>query len=348
MNRNVSTLVLTGAILLGPVCRASAITIDTVPVNNAGNAPDFETGLGAVSYNYRMGTTEVTVGQYTAFLNAVAADDQAQLWNPWMAPSFIDPTGTIARDGLPGGYTYSVLGSANHPVTWVDWGDAARFTNWLHNGQPTGPQDATTTEGGAYSLNGGLSVDHLNAVTRSPGATWFLPSESEWYKAAYHRNDGATGNYWDYPTASDIAPLAEAPPGGANSANYDNVVPASFFDLGMTDVGSYVASASPYGSFDQAGNLSEWTEGIEFLGTSGVYWRGMRGGAWSTSTDSLRASSGIFVNDPTLRGIDVGFRVATVPEPPSLMLAAAGIGLVCVLLRTMRGTRPSTFRELAQ
>ena len=239
----------------------AAITIDTVPIGNPGNAPDPETGFGTVGYNYRMGTTEVTVGQYTAFLNAVAAEDQMQLYNPWMAPSYIDLTGTIARNGAPGGYTYSILGSANHPVTFVDWGDAARFANWLHNGQPSGPQDASTTEDGAYSLLGRTSVDHLNAITRNPGATWALPTENEWYKAAYHKNDGSTNSYWDYPTATNTAPLAEAPPGGANSANYENAVLSSFF-LGMADVGSYLNSTSPYGTFDQAGNLMEWTEGI--------------------------------------------------------------------------------------
>ena len=348
MNRSVMTLTLAGAILLGLSCLASAITIDTVLINNAGNSPDLETGFGAVSYTYRMGTTEVTVAQYTAFLNAVAADDQAQLWSPWMAPSFVDPVGTIARDGLPGSYTYSVIGAANHPITYVDWGDAARFANWLHNGQPTGPQDASTTEAGAYSLNGGTSVDHLNAVSRNVGATWFLPSENEWYKAAYHQNNGPSGNYWDYPTATDATPVAEGPPGGTNSANYDNVVATTFFGLGMTDVRAYLDSPGPYGTFDQAGNLMEWTEGIESPWLDGAFARGMRGGAWSTTADTLHASFGVYVNDPKLAGIDTGFRVATVPEPSTLTLTVAGFSLVFVLRvysrarRTARLTNQST------
>src|ERR1043166_7794532 len=93
----------------------------------------------------------------------------------------------IARAGVSGGYTYSVIGSPNHPVTYVNWGDAVRFANWLHNGQPSGLQDATTTEDGAYTLNGALSNADLSAVSRNADASWFIPTENEWYKAAYYQ-----------------------------------------------------------------------------------------------------------------------------------------------------------------
>ena len=44
-------------------------------------------------------------------------------------------------------YTYTVAPDwASRPVNEVGWGDAARFADWLHNGQPTGMQDLTTTE----------------------------------------------------------------------------------------------------------------------------------------------------------------------------------------------------------
>ena len=66
---------------------ALAITIDTVPVGNAGNPADpsiVSLRSGAVGYSYRIGTTEVTVGQYMAFLNSVAATDTYELYNPVM------------------------------------------------------------------------------------------------------------------------------------------------------------------------------------------------------------------------------------------------------------------------
>ena len=55
---------------------AAPITIDTVPVGNPGNANDPIFSLGAVSYSYRISTYEVTVGQYVAFLNAVARSER--------------------------------------------------------------------------------------------------------------------------------------------------------------------------------------------------------------------------------------------------------------------------------
>jgi formylglycine-generating enzyme len=44
------------------------------------------------------------------------------------------------------------------------------------------------------------------AITRNADAKFWIPTENEWYKAAYHKNDGVTGNYWDYPTRSDSVP----------------------------------------------------------------------------------------------------------------------------------------------
>ena len=67
----------------------------------------------------------------------------------------------------------------------VTWGDAARFCNWLQNGQPTG------AEGDGHDRNRGVhsqwaSQSALMAITRNAGATYFIPSENEWYKAAYY------------------------------------------------------------------------------------------------------------------------------------------------------------------
>jgi uncharacterized protein (UPF0261 family) len=90
------------------------------------------------------------------------------------------------------------------PVNYVSWRDAAHFANWLHNGQPTGGQDLTTTEDGSYFLDGKTTDAQLEDVVREPDATWVIPSEDEWYKAAYHKNDGVTGNHWNDPTSADV------------------------------------------------------------------------------------------------------------------------------------------------
>jgi formylglycine-generating enzyme len=101
----------------------------------------------------------------------------------------------ITRSGSSGSYTYSVIGSGDRPITYVSWFDAARFANWLHNGQPTGAQDASTTEDGAYTLNGATSG---TAPAKNVGATVWIPTENEWFKAAYYdpTHMSGAGGYW--------------------------------------------------------------------------------------------------------------------------------------------------------
>jgi hypothetical protein len=110
------------ALLARPVL---AITIPTVSVGDLGNPSDPATGYGGVSNAYNIAKYEVTVDQYTAFLNAVASTDTYHLYNPSMA-SDANSAG-ISRIGASGSYTYSVIGSPDHPVTYVGWGDAARL-----------------------------------------------------------------------------------------------------------------------------------------------------------------------------------------------------------------------------
>ncbi len=181
--------------------RAGVISIAMVPVGDAGNVADPETGYGAVSYSYNIGEYDVTTGQYVAFLNSVATQsDTFGLYNSGMALGAVFPTVGISQTLVSGSYSYAVTGTApgaaNMPVFGVSWGDAARFCNWLDNGQPTSGTEATnTTETGAYALSGATSQAALMAVpspahSGSTANTYFLPSENEWYKAAYYRGGG--------------------------------------------------------------------------------------------------------------------------------------------------------------
>ena len=189
--------------LCGCVAGASAnAVIDTVTVGNPGNAGEWsgesyggygpDRICGAVDYEFNIGTYEVTTGQYTDFLNAVADTDTYGLYNTTMW------SGTygckIERIGSSGSYTYSVADDwADRPVNYVSYWDACRFANWLHNGQPTGVQGAGTTETGVYTLNGYNGSDGRE-IQRNSGWIWAVTSEDEWYKAAYHKNEGPTGD----------------------------------------------------------------------------------------------------------------------------------------------------------
>ena len=86
-----------------------------------------------------MGEYDVTVGQYCQFLNAVAKTDTYGLYNSGCM-SLYYPTIGISQSGSSGNYSYSVTGSdsqgVNCPIFAASWGDAARFCNWLQNGQP--------------------------------------------------------------------------------------------------------------------------------------------------------------------------------------------------------------------
>lgn len=331
---------------------ANALELDTVLVGNPGNAGNEEGTLsgtklhGAVAYEYRIGRTEVTNQQYVEFLNAVAASDPYELYNPQMGS---DSRGGIVRSGSPGSFTYTVKPNAvgqgpnssdytylNKPVVYVSFYDSLRFVNWLENGQGSGG-----TEDGAYTLLGGTPIPSNGAeIIRNRNAKWILPSEDEWYKAAFHKNDGATGNYWKYPTATDALPDNNIPSlDSGNSANYvdfdfeidpfltDEDYTTGNPDYPMTDAGAYLLSGSSYGTFDQAGNVFEWNESMTDLFPDSMP-RGLLGGAWQSLPEDFD-SLGLSYGSRHLEGSILGFRIAKVPEPNSILLS--GMILIGIL-----------------
>jgi len=301
---------------------ASAVTIDSAPVGNAGNGNDPLTGnlYGSVSYDYRIGTTKVTNTQYAAFLNEKAKSDPLSLYNASMGS---DARGGITQSGISPNFSYTPkTDMGNKPVNFVSWYDSIRFANWLNNGQGAGD-----TETGAYMLDGGTPTPSNGlSINRELGATWFLTSENEWYKAAYHQpaaEGGDADNYWLYPTASNSVPTIATAKGvgdisnpGTNVANYFQGAVWNSLTGNLTTVGSAgPLSQGFYGTSDQGGNVYEWNEAL----INGSF-RGVRGGAFNVSASFLQSSSRNIGTFPTIEGSTLGFRVATIPEPSTLVL----------------------------
>jgi sulfatase modifying factor 1 len=311
------------AALLGLLAvSAHAVTIDWVTVGNPGNAAD-TTGLpnpaGAVAISFRIMKFEFTNQQYTAFLNSVAKTDTYSLYQNEMGSQ---ARGGIARSGTSGAYTYAVKSNmGDKPVNYVSWFDAARVSNWLHNGATS----SSSTETGAYTLVNGQTSG--TAPAKNTGAQFYIPTEDQWYKAAYYKGSGTNAGYWNYATQSDSAPMRVAADSTGNGtagstgnfANYNSEANWNRQIGNVTTVGTN-GGASAYGAFDMSGNVYEWNDLTGAAGSS----RGSRGGFWGIVASEMSVS-GRNTIVPSSVGHDMGFRLAAVPEPSTYCMALAGL-----------------------
>ena len=319
-----------GFVQLFIVLASTEAPMDFVNVGDPGNAPDGN--YGSVDYEFEMAEFETTNAQYVEFLNAIAATDRTDhpLYNDKMAGA----RGGIRRIGTPGSYTYVVKPNmGDKPVNFLRFWSACRFCNWLHNGKPMPrcrTMSADTTEDGAYDLTNPAAVA-ANTVSRKPGAQYFIPSENEWYKAAYYDPTRAgSDKYWNYGTASDSLPVMASADlitgavsnSGGNVANYargadwdedgDGTLENSTNnteDGNVTSCGSGPGCRSYYGAADMTGNVGEWTEAT--MGTRSIWARIERGGHWNIS-GNLISSSARIGQSPLIEGGHLGFRVARV------------------------------------
>jgi formylglycine-generating enzyme required for sulfatase activity len=248
--------------------------------------------------------------------------------------------GISFTSGAASGSKYAVKSNmGDKPVNYVSWFDAARVANWYQNGATS----LSNTEDGAYTLVGGQTTG--TAPARNNNATFYIPTQDQWYKAAYYKGGSTSAGYWDYATRSDTFPTAVTADttgiGSAGStgnfANYHD--DANWNDRGgnVTTVGTNGVS-SAYGAFDMNGNITEWND---LTGLVAGERRGLRGGFWGSFSElSLRSS---FNQDtPASDENDVyGFRLASpvaVPEPSTYAMALAGLacGGYSVLRRRKR------------
>jgi hypothetical protein len=369
----------------------AVISIETVPVNTvyippvySAYDPNKETILlspgryenghslaGVVDTDYRIGTYEVTNSQYSSFLNAVDphGENLFNLYNPSMTSNGIG--GITYNAGAAAGAKYSIkTGMGNKPVNYVSWMDAARFTNWMHNGSQTYSSTA-----GSFELDVGayfLVFNITGIIERNPDAKWWLPSGGEWGKAAYYQPPslgGPVGNgLWEYPTQSNFMDNNLSDPDSGHSANFHDgsLIPAPDFGAGgggivalddsgipingyyldprgfsagptvlLTEVGDFENSSSYYGTYDQAGNVQEWTDTFNSSGVVQVL-----GGAFDTRPNNSSLTLNVYESYGGLLPLDTeewntGFRVATnvVPEPSSTICVLLGMCMLGVRRR---------------
>ena len=279
-------------------------TIDFTTIGNPGNAAD-TTRYGSVGYTYRIGTYAISQNQIDKATASGLANVVAGAW------------------------------SGDKPAANMTWYESAAFVNWLNTSKGFTPAYSLSWSGSTWSMALWTVTDpgyDASNLYRNSLAKYFLPSENEFYKAAYGKSDGS--GYYLYPTASNSAPTAVASGTDANTAVFSgNIVnpqvPASVYEAG---------GLSSYGTMGQGGNIWGWEESAyDGVNDSSTEARGVRGGLWGNDADALRSTVRDYDNG--VGGIGTGFRVASVdiasiPEPSSYALF--GLGIIGALLAVRR------------
>jgi hypothetical protein len=380
-------LLLAAALSLSTAAQG-VVSFEWVHVDDPGNPPDLAAtdpfhGLqssgwpientwhvsqaGSVPYVFDVARDELTVAQYVAFLNAVAADDPHELLSREDRPhqcNNSDPRfdvycrpPRIVRTGEAGSYSYEAApGLENHPIGVHPFA-VMRFMNWLHNGQPTGPVGPDTTESGAYDcVNVATEGDCI--FPHQPGARFHIPTLDEMHKAAFWNKETQTWHWWptvpgvtvdDAPVecSPGINPCPDPPTGnevntaGPSACHTDFPPPFNTRGCEYLPVASHPATTSPFGLRDVCGGMSALVE--EFGEEGGVANPAKIMGHpiawWGTSTLDCQASivtQSFLRNQNGLLGVKVAIRPVRVPAPGALLGEAIALAAVALLWRASR------------
>jgi formylglycine-generating enzyme required for sulfatase activity len=278
---------------------ANQFTLDFVTISGTTNPTS---GYGIVNHDYRMGTYEITNDQWNKF----TASHGAVTGSP-----------SSAYDSIF--YDWGT-GTTNVPTNNVSWYETAQFVNWLNTS--TGHQAAYKfmgTQGSSdYTFVGWIASDvgyDASNPYRNQNAYYFLPNENEWVKAAYWNGTSLQ----QYATKSGES-LTQGHGTSTGWNYYDNGYATNPY--GPWTVGS--GSQELNGTYDMMGNNLEWLESPYNDVTFGAgSLRGVRGGDWYDISSYLPSSARGYSGDPTTEnGGGIGFRVASIPEPGSLVLTA--------------------------
>jgi len=239
----------------------------------------------SIDYDYKMMVTDVTVSLYVDFLNAALAD------------------GTLKVDGnqIVGFYPGDVFHGVKHEVR-IDPGDYIIV--------PTDdPASRFTFDGTIFTVVPGYENHPMTNVS------WFgawdycgyngyrLPTEMEWEKAARGSTDDRPFPWGDEIARDNANFYASRDPFEDMSSFGSRTTPVGFYNGNAYDGYVTLDSASPYGLYDMAGNVWQWTGNVY----EGQHYRYMRGGSKDTYDMDLR----VWVHNnatPTYYSPGVGFR----------------------------------------
>jgi formylglycine-generating enzyme required for sulfatase activity len=268
---------------------ANQFTIDFVPISGSTNPTS---GYGIVNNDYRMGTKEISNDQWNKFKAAYGA---------------VTGTPTYAYDQNP------IFPGTNIPTNNASWYEAAQFVNYLNisTGHTAAYKFTGEIHTSSYTLDVWSSGDADGTnLYRNKNAKYFLPTENEWVKTAYW--NGTTLQTY----ATKSGEILFQGNGSNGGWNYDYYTMSQPWNVGS-------GSQELNGTFDMMGNVWEWMENPYYTGDylSGSS-RGIRGG--THGNDAYLASSYRSNYTPYDEYLNVGFRVASVPEPASLLLLALG------------------------
>lgn len=240
----------------------------------------------ATTAAYEIMVTDVATAQYAAFLNRALAD------------------GYVRVDGeqIVGYYPGDVFHGVKHeePIEAGDWifiplGDPSQRIQF----------DGTTfTVQPGYENHPMTMVSWFGARGYCEYNDWRLPTEVEWEKAG-RGMDGRPFPWGDDILRENANFYASRDPFEEMSTFGSRTTPVGFYNGRSYDGYVTLDSASPYGLYDMAGNVWQWTGDVY----EGMHYRFMRGGSKDTYDMDLR----LWVRNnatPTYFSPGVGFRCA--------------------------------------
>lgn len=237
-----------------------------------------------IDYDYSIMVTDVTNNQYAGYLNSALSDGSVRLEN----------------ESIVGFYPGDEF-HAHHHEEPIEAGD------WLH--LPINAEGQRLTfDGQSFSVLPGYENHPVTSVTWFGAQAycqyygWDLPTELEWEKAArgtdnraYPWGNEMTGNIANYYSSFDLFEKIFGKMG--------DTTPVGFYNGQTYDGFETMDSASPYGLYDMAGNVWQWTANVY----EGQHYRYMRGGSKADYEYNLR----VWMRNnaaPDYYSIHVGFR----------------------------------------